>query len=149
VKDRDFFERVWAVVRAIPPGRVTTYGAIARYLGAPGAARLVGYALNASHTAYPPVPAHRVVNRLGYLTGKFHFLTPTTMQKRLESEGLQIEKDRIQHFEAHFWDPSQHLPWPEVFFSRGFVEPQPRQKPQKVDAVPPPDSETPDETVPL
>ncbi|GIV25893.1 MAG: methylated-DNA--protein-cysteine methyltransferase [Bacteroidia bacterium] len=123
--DKDFFERVWEVVRAIPPGRVTTYGAIARYLGSPRAARLVGYALNASHSAYPPVPAHRVVNRLGYLTGKFHFPSPTTMQERLESEGIQVQHDRIQHFEAHFWDPVAHLPWPEVFFSRSCTEQPP------------------------
>lgn len=123
--DKAFFERVWKVVRAIPPGRVTTYGAIARYLGAPRAARLVGYALSASHTVYPPVPAHRVVNRLGYLTGKFHFPGPTPMQERLEREGIQVEKDRVEHFEAHFWEPAAHLPWPEVFFSQSCTERQP------------------------
>lgn len=114
-KSLDFFERVWAVVRAVPPGRVTTYKAIARYLGSPQGARLVGYALNASHTAYPPVPAHRVVNHKGYLTGKFHFPTPTTMQERLEAEGISVEKDQVQGFETIFWDPAQHLPLPEVF----------------------------------
>ncbi|MCS7153898.1 MAG: MGMT family protein [Bacteroidia bacterium] len=113
----DFFERVWAVVRAVPPGRVTTYGAIARYLGASRSARLVGYAMNASHGAFPPVPAHRVVNRMGLLTGRFHFPTPTTMQERLEAEGIIVVKGQVQGFERVFWDPSLHLPLPEVFFS--------------------------------
>lgn len=116
-RELDFFERVWAVVRAIPPGRVTTYGAIACYLGAPKAARLVGYAMNASHTAQPPVPAHRVVNRSGYLTGKFHFPTPTAMAERLEAEGIRVREDQVQNFAECFWDPSEHLPWPGLFFS--------------------------------
>jgi methylated-DNA-protein-cysteine methyltransferase-like protein len=115
----DYFERVWAVVRAVPPGRVTTYKAIAAYLGSPQGARLVGYAMNASHTAYPPVPAHRVVNYKGYLTGKFHFPTPTTMQARLEAEGIRIDNDQVQDFEKVFWDPAQHLPLPEVFLAEG------------------------------
>jgi methylated-DNA-protein-cysteine methyltransferase-like protein len=115
--EKDFFERVWAVVRAIPSGRVTTYGAIARYLGAPQSARLVGYAMNASHAAYPPVPAHRVVNRVGYLTGKFHFPTPTAMEERLRAEGIPVEADQVADFERYFWDPVQELPWPEIFFT--------------------------------
>ncbi len=114
----DFFERVWAVVRAIPPGRVTSYKAIARYLGSVQGARLVGYAMNASHHAQPPVPAHRVVNHRGYLTGKFHFPTPTAMQERLEAEGIRVENDRVVDFEAVFWDPVENLPLPEVFFER-------------------------------
>lgn len=114
----DFFERVWAVVRAVPPGRVTTYGAIARYLGMPTGARLVGYAMNASHTAQPAVPAHRVVNRSGYLTGKFHFPTPTAMAERLAAEGVSIVQDQVQDFAERFWDPAAYLPWPEVFFSQ-------------------------------
>jgi len=112
----DFFERVWAVVRAIPPGRVTSYKAIARYLGSPQGARLVGYAMNASHRVRPPVPAHRVVNHRGYLTGKFHFPTPTTMQERLEAEGIQVEDNRVVAFETVFWDPAENLPLPEIFF---------------------------------
>lgn len=128
-EELDFFERVWAVVRMIPPGRVTSYGAIARYLGTPQAARLVGYAMNASHTAQPPVPAHRVVNRLGYLTGKFHFPTPTAMAERLIAEGLLVEEDRVQNFTECFWDPAEHLPWPGVFFSQLRCEPPPPQMP--------------------
>ena len=114
----DFFERVWAVVRAIPPGRVTSYKAIARYLGSAQGARLVGYAMNASHHARPSVPAHRVVNHRGYLTGKFHFPTPTAMQERLETEGIRVENDRVVDFEVVFWDPVENLPLPEVFFER-------------------------------
>ncbi|MCX7607387.1 MAG: MGMT family protein [Bacteroidia bacterium] len=113
----DFFERVWRVVRAVPKGRVTTYGAIARYLGTAQSARLVGYALNASHTVYPPVPAHRVVNREGRLTGKFHFATPTAMQELLEAEGISVCQDQVQNFTELFWDPAGSLPWPAIFFS--------------------------------
>ncbi|MCS7189202.1 MAG: MGMT family protein [Bacteroidia bacterium] len=121
-KRKDFFEKVWAVVRAIPQGRVTTYGAIARYLGSPQAARLVGYAMNASHKAYPPVPAHRVVNREGYLTGKLHFPTPSAMQEKLEMEGVHVYQDQVQNFSLLFWDPLLHLPWPEIFFSQDDTE---------------------------
>jgi methylated-DNA-protein-cysteine methyltransferase-like protein len=78
--------------------------------------------MNASHTAYPPVPAHRVVNYKGYLTGKFHFPTPTTMQARLEAEGIRIDNDQVQDFEKVFWDPAQHLPLPEVFLAGGDSE---------------------------
>ncbi|MEN2993261.1 MAG: MGMT family protein [Bacteroidia bacterium] len=116
--ETDFFARVWAVVRAVPPGRVTTYGAIARYLGAARAARLVGYALRASLNADPPVPAHRVVNRHGLLTGKFHFSPPTLMAERLQAEGVIIEDDCVQNFAQKFWDPLYHLPPAVLFFQR-------------------------------
>ncbi|GIV23177.1 MAG: hypothetical protein KatS3mg025_0836 [Bacteroidia bacterium] len=122
-------EKIWWVVRAIPPGRVTTYGAIAQYLGLTRGARLVGHALNLSHKAFPPVPAHRVVNRTGLLTGKFHFPTHTAMQERLESEGIPVKNDQVQNFTQYFWDPCAHLPWPEVFFSQVYDEPPPPQKP--------------------
>ncbi|MCS6895378.1 MAG: MGMT family protein [Bacteroidia bacterium] len=112
----DFYDRVWRVVRAVPSGRVTTYGAIAKYLGMRRGARLVGYAMNASHTAIPPVPAHRVVNHAGLLTGKFHFSTPTTMQQLLEAEGVIIINDKVRDFAKLFWDPLQNLPLPDIFF---------------------------------
>ncbi len=117
-KSLDFYEKVWQVVRAIPSGRVTSYKAIARYLGSVQGARLVGYAMNASHAAWPPVPAHRVVNFQGYLTGKFHFPTPTAMQERLEAEGIAVVSDRVSRFAEVFWDPSENLPLPQVFFSQ-------------------------------
>ncbi|MCS7161986.1 MAG: MGMT family protein [Bacteroidia bacterium] len=116
--DLDFFAQVWAVVRAVPPGRVTTYGAIAQYLSAARAARLVGYALRASLNAHPPVPAHRVVNRHGLLTGKFGFSPPTLMAERLQAEGVLIENDRVQNFAQKFWDPSYHLPPAVLFFQQ-------------------------------
>ena len=106
--ESDFFQRVYAVVRQIPPGRVTSYGAIARYLGSAGGARTVGYAMNAVHSL-PDVPAHRVVNRLGILTGKHHFGGFTAMQQQLEAEGIEVIDDQIQHFERHFWDPMRDL----------------------------------------
>ncbi|MCX8148555.1 MGMT family protein [Thermaurantimonas aggregans] len=99
---------VWDVVRLIPPGRVTTYGHIAEYLGAKGSARLVGYAMNASHSQ-PDVPAHRVVNRKGLLTGKHHFGHPERMQQLLEAEGLIVQNDQIVDFEKHLWVPSREL----------------------------------------
>jgi methylated-DNA-protein-cysteine methyltransferase related protein len=98
----DFFEQVWAIVKLIPPGRVTTYGAIAKALGSPGASRTVGYAMNACDKS---MPAHRVVNRNGRLTGKFHFTPPSSMAERLASEGIIVINDEIEHFENHFWDP--------------------------------------------
>lgn len=104
----DFFQRVYDVVRLIPAGRVTSYGAIARYLGSTGGARTVGYAMNAAHSL-ADVPAHRVVNRLGILTGKHHFGGLTAMQQMLESEGIHIENDQIQDFARHFWDPNRDL----------------------------------------
>jgi methylated-DNA-protein-cysteine methyltransferase-like protein len=101
-----FYEQVYQVVRLIPNGRVSSYGAIAAYLGTRGSSRMVGYAMNASHTAYPPVPAHRVVNRNGMLTGKFHFGSPNLMQQLLENEGIAVQNDRVLDFKKIFWDPS-------------------------------------------
>ena len=103
-----FFERVYEVVRLIPEGRVTSYGAIANYLGTKGSARMVGWAMNAAH-GLADVPAHRVINRQGILTGKHHFETPTIMQERLEQEGVRVEKDKVQDFRNLFWDPNQEL----------------------------------------
>jgi methylated-DNA-protein-cysteine methyltransferase-like protein len=105
----DFFEMVFAVVRLIPEGRATSYGAIARYLGSGSSARTVGWAMNASHNVLPWVPAHRVVNRLGVLSGKAHFQPPEAMQKRLHNEGVEVINDQIQHWERVFWDPSKEL----------------------------------------
>lgn len=104
-----FFQNVYDVVRLIPEGRVTSYGAIARYLGAARSSRLVGYAMNASHIQWPPVPAHRVVNRNGLLTGKHFFETETTMQTRLEAEGICVVNDQIRDWDKHFWDPNLEL----------------------------------------
>lgn len=104
----DFYQDVYAVVRLIPAGRVTSYGAIAQYLGEKGAARVVGYAMNASFKE-GDVPAHRVVNRNGLLTGKHHFPTPTAMQERLEAEGLAVSEDQVQDFDRVFWDPMWEL----------------------------------------
>lgn len=107
----NFFEHVYAVVRQIPSGRVTSYGAIGRYLGAPQSARMVGWAMNAAHHD-PTIPAHRVVNRNGLLTGKNHFAGSTLMQQLLENEGVGVSNDQVLPFEKYFWDPSQHLsPW--------------------------------------
>jgi methylated-DNA-protein-cysteine methyltransferase-like protein len=107
--ESSFFDKVYDVVRQIPKGRVTSYGAIAKYLGTGLSARMVGWALNASYNLDPPVPAQRVVNRNGLLTGKNHFPTPTLMQQLLENEGLQVEEDQILDFEKHFWDPAIEL----------------------------------------
>lgn len=99
-----FFEKVYQVAIKIPYGRVTSYGAIAAYLGSPKSARMVGWAMNASHTN-PDVPAHRVVNRKGLLTGKHHFEGTNLMQQLLESEGVVVIEHQIQDFEKLFWDP--------------------------------------------
>lgn len=107
-KANNFFEDVYEVVKLIPRGRVTSYGAIARYLGTTMSARMVGWAMNAGHNLHP-IPAHRVVNSQGLLTGKAHFETPSTMQKRLEKEGIRVVKDKITNFENCFWDPSKEL----------------------------------------
>lgn len=104
----NFFELVYQVVRLIPKGRVTSYGAIAHYLGAKSGARTVGYAMNAAHTM-DDVPAHRVVNSQGMLTGKFHFSPPESMQQLLEEEGLTIKDDKIMGFKNVFWDPCVEL----------------------------------------
>lgn len=117
-----FFEDVYAVVRLVPAGRVTTYGAIAHYLGSRGSARMVGWAMNQaqdkalSDKPLPGdplpddhVPAQRVVNRVGLLTGKHHFGTPDRMQQLLEAEGVSVKDDRVQNFKELFWDPSVEL----------------------------------------
>jgi methylated-DNA-protein-cysteine methyltransferase-like protein len=103
----DFFSQVYEVVKRIPPGRVTTYGAIARFLGTSGSARMVGWAMNASHSHSEFVPAHRVVNRNGLLTGKHHFDTPNAMKELLENEGIEFDGDQIIGFNNHFWDPAE------------------------------------------
>lgn len=105
----NFFERVYTVVRQIPAGKVTSYGAIARYLGSAQSSRMVGWAMNNSHCQKEFVPAHRVVNRKGMLTGKHHFRTETLMQELLENEGVTIDNDQIQNFSSHFWDPVKEL----------------------------------------
>lgn len=107
-KKLNFFERVYEVVRKIPYGRVSSYGLIARYLGSPQSARMVGWAMNASHNI-DDVPAHRVVNRLGLLTGKHHFEGTNLMQQLLENEGIEIEDNQIINFDQFLWDPSDHL----------------------------------------
>ena len=104
-----FFNQVYEVVKLIPAGRVTSYGAIAKYLGSPGAARMVGWAMNASHSHHEFVPAHRVVNRNGLLTGKHHFDTPNVMKEFLENEGLKLKGDQIINFKERFWNPSENL----------------------------------------
>ncbi|MGJ5642639.1 MGMT family protein [Formosa sp. S-31] len=103
-----FFDKVYALVRQIPYGRVTSYGAIAKALGAPRSARIVGYAMNASHNM-EDIPAHRVVNRNGLLTGKFHFDGTNLMQQLLESEGVAVENNQVQKFSEVFWNPSEAL----------------------------------------
>jgi methylated-DNA-protein-cysteine methyltransferase related protein len=104
-----FFERVYQVARLIPQGRVTSYGAIANFLGSRGSARMVGWAMNASHRCKNYVPAHRVVNRMGMLTGKHHFGGSDLMRELLQSEGITIMDDRIVDFEKLFWDPAREI----------------------------------------
>ncbi len=108
-KDENFFELVYAVARQIPKGRVTSYGAIAACIGAKSSSRMVGWAMNGAGRIKPKVPAHRVVNRLGHLTGKYHFATPTLMQELLEKEGIKIENDHVADFKKVFWDPASEL----------------------------------------
>jgi len=111
VKDLDnFFERVYKIARLIPFGRVTSYGAIAAYLGAAKSARMVGWAMNNSHNQKDEVPAHRVVNRKGLLTGKHHFKGTNLMQQLLENEGIVIVENQIQQFEKVLWAPMEELP---------------------------------------
>ena len=105
----NFFTNVYNVVKRIPEGKVTSYGAIARYLGSPKSSRMVGWAMNAAHTS-SDIPAHRVVNRVGLLTGKHHFPGTSLMQQLLENEGIIVEKDQILFFDDHFWDPVVELP---------------------------------------
>ena len=104
-----FFQDVWEVARLIPEGRVTSYGAIAKYLGSPGAARMVGWAMNASHASKKPVPAQRVVNRIGMLSGKHHFDGHNLMQELLENEGVKVENNQVVDFENRFWNPMTEL----------------------------------------
>lgn len=108
-KDESFFEQVFDVVRQIPKGRVTSYGAIAAALGTKLSARMVGWAMNASHLMTPKVPAHRVVNRKGLLTGKMHFAYPEQMQELLEKEGVKVVDDQVQDFGTLYWDPAAEL----------------------------------------
>ena len=105
---QDFFEQVYEVVRLIPEGRVTSYGSIAKALGTPKSSRIVGWAMNASHK-HPDIPAHRVLNRNGLLTGKMHFESPTRMQELLEKEGVKVEKDKVVDFQRLFWDVQEEL----------------------------------------
>lgn len=107
--ENDFFNQVWDLVRQIPKGRVTSYGAIAAALGVKSGARMVGWAMNSSHGQNPIVPAHRVVNRMGQLSGKNHFASPTLMQELLEKEKIKVINDQIIDFEKHFWDPLKEL----------------------------------------
>lgn len=106
MKEKDFYERIYDLVKLIPEGKVTSYGAIARYLGAPQSSRVVGWAMNNAHGQHD-IPAHRVVNRNGMLTGKHHFPGTNTMQRMLESEGVEVVNDQIQDFPNFFWDPNE------------------------------------------
>jgi methylated-DNA-protein-cysteine methyltransferase-like protein len=107
--ENDFFSRVYEVTKLIPYGRVTSFGAIAKYLGAARSARMVGWALNVCHTSNDFIPAHRVVNRNGLLTGKFHFGNSTTMEQLLNNEGIETENDTVVNFREKFWDPAKEL----------------------------------------
>lgn len=107
-KNKDFFQMVFEVVKLIPVGRATSYGSIANYLGAKRSSRMVGWAMNTAHSN-PEIPAHRVVNRNGLLTGKMHFQTPTLMQELLEKEGVIVKDDKIENFKAVFWNPIEEL----------------------------------------
>ena len=105
----DFFKSVFEVVRQIPPGRVTSYGAIAKYLGTARSSRMVGWAMNQSHFCAEYVPAHRVLNRIGMLTGKAHFGSGDEMKELLEAEGIVVVNDRVQQFDSVFWDPAVEM----------------------------------------
>ena len=107
--DENFFSQVYEVAREIPKGRVTSYGAIAACLGTKSSARMVGWAMNGCHRIKPKVPAHRVVNRNGMLTGKHHFNPPGIMEELLKKEGIRVKKDQIIDFKKHFWDPVEEL----------------------------------------
>lgn len=108
-RNKDFFDQVYQLVRLVPPGRVSSFGAIAKYLGAARSARMVGWALGNSIAKTPPVPAHRILNRKGLLSGKMAFGADDTMQKLLEAEGIKVVNDQVQDFEKIFWDPAQEL----------------------------------------
>jgi methylated-DNA-protein-cysteine methyltransferase-like protein len=107
--EKDFYAKVFDVVKLIPKGRATSYGAIAKYLGAARSSRVVGWAMSQSIKNDPTIPAHRVANRLGMLSGKVHFETPDTMQEKLETEGVVVVKDQIQNWNSVFWDPEVEL----------------------------------------
>lgn len=107
-EEPSFFQNVWDVVMLVPRGRITTYGAIGKYLGSGLTARMVGWAMNACHNNRK-VPAHRVINRNGMLSGKMHFKTPTRMQELLEKEGTVVQKDKVVDFNKKFWDPVTEL----------------------------------------
>lgn len=108
-RKESFFEMVYDVARQIPKGRVTSYGAIAACLGAKSSARMVGWAMNGAHSLKPKIPAHRVVNRNGMLSGKSHFETPTRMEELLRKEGIIVKNDTVQNFDKLFWDPAKEL----------------------------------------
>ena len=108
-KEYTFFEDVFDVARQIPKGRVTSYGAIANCIGTKLSARMVGWAMNGAGRIKPKVPAHRVVNRIGMLSGKFHFGSPDAMENLLKKEGIKVKNDKIVDFEKHFWDPLKEL----------------------------------------
>jgi methylated-DNA-protein-cysteine methyltransferase related protein len=108
-KDESFFELVYDVARQIPKGRVTSYGAIAACLGTRLSARMVGWAMNGAGKVKPKVPAHRVVNRIGLLSGKHHFSPPGSMEKKLREEGIKVKNDKVINLEKHFWDPVKEL----------------------------------------
>src|SRR3954466_366334 len=108
-KNFSFYEDVWSVVQQIPKGKVTSYGAIANYLGTKLSARMVGWAMKAAHDLHPPVPAQRVVNRNGMLTGKMHYKTPTRMQELLEKDGVKVQNSTVVDFKKRFWDPVKEL----------------------------------------
>ena len=108
-KNNEFFDQVYQVVRLVPKGRVTTYGAIGKFLGSAKSARMVGWAMNNSHQQSPSVPAHRVVNRNGILTGKHHFSNNNTMAELLKREGIEVKENQIVNFKEYFLDPSETL----------------------------------------
>jgi methylated-DNA-protein-cysteine methyltransferase-like protein len=108
-RDENFFELVFEIARQIPKGRVTSYGAIAACLGTKSSARMVGWAMNGAHRVKPKVPAHRVVNRLGILSGKHHFTPPGNMERLLKKEGIQVKNDQVVDFNKLFWDPVSGL----------------------------------------
>jgi len=108
-REENFFELVFEVARQIPKGRVTSYGAIAACLGAKSSSRMVGWAMNGCGSVKPKVPAHRVVNRNGMLTGKFHFSPPSLMEKLLKKEGIKVKNDQVQDFASVFWNPLEEL----------------------------------------
>lgn len=107
--EKDFFDMVYQVARLVPKGRVTSYGAIGKYLGVARSARVVGWAMNNAHQQIPPVPAHRVVNSQGLLTGKMHFETPFAMEEKLAAEGVKVVNDKVMDFDKLFWDPAEEL----------------------------------------